>query len=83
MLCLRAFKRALTAPLLFPIELSVALITIDAMKEDVDFWSFWVHKYSLLGVLVFAQFLINRARIFFNKLVYLIVSFLTAFKNKK
>ena len=54
MLCLRAFKRALTSPLLFPVEIVVALMTFDAMKEETDFWTFWVHKYSLLGLLVFA-----------------------------
>ena len=37
----------------------------------------------MLGLMATAQFLIHRSRVFFNKLVYLIVSFATAFKNKK
>ena len=37
----------------------------------------------MLGALVFAHFFIHRCRVAFNKLVYIIVSFLTAFKNKK
>lgn len=53
------------------------------MKDDPDFWMFWVHKYGMLGLLVFAHFVIHRGRVLFNKLVYLVVSFITAFKNKK
>ena len=83
MLCLRAFKRALTSPLLFPVEVIVALYTFEEMKSEDDFWMFWVHKFSLLGLLVFAQFVIHRCRVAMNKLVYIIVSFITAFKNKK
>ena len=83
MLCLRAFKRALTSPLLFPVEIIVALMTFENMKEEDDFWVFWVHRFSLLGLLVFAQFFIHRCRVAINKLVYIIVSFITAFKNKK
>jgi hypothetical protein len=83
MLSLRAFKRALSSPSLFAIEVFVALTTLNLMKEDPNFFEFWLHRYNLLGVLVFAQFLIHRCRIFINKVVYLAVSFLTAFKNKK
>ena len=54
MLCLRAFKRALTSPLLFSVEISVALMIFGEVKEDKDFQSFWVHRYSLIGLLVFA-----------------------------
>ena len=61
----------------------MAFFLINALKEEPDFWDFWVHKFGFLGVLVFAQFIIHRARVFANKLVYIIVSFLTAFKNKK
>ena len=34
MLSYRAFKRALTAPMLFQIEVFVALILIDALKDE-------------------------------------------------
>ena len=54
MLCLHAFKRALSSPLLFPFEVLVAFMTLDAMKDEEDFWRFWLHKYTILGVLVFA-----------------------------
>ena len=83
MLSLRAFKRALSAPMLFQFEVMLAWITLDAMKEEKNFWMLWVHRYSILGVLVFAQFVIHRGRVLINKLVYLVVSFFTAFKNKK
>lgn len=83
MLSLRAFKRALTAPYLFPIEIIVALTTMDNMRDSEQFWKVWVHKYNILGMLVFSHFLIHRCRVLVNKLTYLLVSFLTAFKNKK
>ena len=83
MLCLHAFKRALSAPLLFPFEALVALVTMNTMKDETDFWNFWLHKFTILGVLVFAQFFISRCRIFINKAVYVLVSLMTAFKNKK
>jgi len=69
--------------MLFAIEVLVALTTFNVMKEEADFWKFWLHRYNLLGMLVFAQFFIHRCRIFSNKFVYLVVSFSTAFKNKK
>lgn len=37
----------------------------------------------MLGLLTFAHFAIHRTRVLLNKLVYLIVSFATAFKNTK
>ena len=83
MLSLRAFKRALSSPMLFAIEVAVSLIVIEQMKEEEDFWRWWIHRFSILGVLVFSHFLIHRCRVFFNKVVYIGVSFLTAFKNKK
>ena len=54
MLSLRAFKRAITAPMLFQFEVVLALLTASAMKEETEFWQFWVHKYGMLGLLVFA-----------------------------
>ena len=85
MLSYRAFKRALSAPLLFQFELLAALLIIDNLKDEKqsDFWKFWLHKYGILGVLAFAQFAIHRSRVFLNKLVYIVVSFATAFKNTK
>ena len=85
MLSYRAFKRALTSPMLFQLEVFVALMLIDSLKDeqDSDFWKFWLNKYNTLGIMTTAHFLIHRSRVFFNKLVYLIVSFATAFKNKK
>lgn len=69
--------------MLFAIEVVVALLVIDLMKEEEDFWRWWLHRYSILGALVFSHFLIHRCRVLFNKVVYIVVSFLTAFKNKK
>ena len=69
--------------MLFSLELIVAIVAIDTLEDEKDFGRWWLHRYNLLGVLVFAQFLIHRSRVFFNKLVYIVVSFLTAFKNKK
>ena len=85
MLSYRAFKRALSAPLLFPFEILVALLIVDNFKNESDseFWKFWLFKYGILGLLVFAHFAIHRSRVFLNKLVYLVVSFATAFKNTK
>ena len=37
MLSLRAFKRAMSSPMLFCIEVYVALVVIDIMKEEKDF----------------------------------------------
>jgi len=53
------------------------------MKDDEDFFKFWIHKYGMLGVLAFAHFFIHRCRVFVNKFTYIIVSFATGFKNKK
>ena len=53
------------------------------MKDDEDFWKFWLHKFGILGMLCFAHFFIHRCRIFINKMTYVIVSIGTAFKNKK
>lgn len=50
---------------------------------DSDFYSFWLNRYNILGFLVFSHFLIHRCRVLVNKITYLLVSFLTAFKNKK
>jgi len=84
MLSLRAFKRALTAPLLFPFEVLLAIYTWSAMKEKIVFWDLvWIHKYGILGLLVFAHFVIHRGRVLLNKIVYVVVSIGTAFKNKK
>lgn len=85
MLSYRAFKRALTSPMLFQFELLLTLQIIDALKEEEDseFWKFWLNKFNMLGLLATSHFLIHRTRVFLNKLVYIIVSFATAFKNKK
>ena len=83
MLSLRAFKRALVAPMLFQFEVQVALIVMDTMKDDEDFWKFWLHKFGILGMLCFAHFFVHRCRVLINKLTYIIVSIGTAFKNKK
>lgn len=83
MLNLRAFKRALSSPTLFAFEMVVALMAIDALEEEEDFRRWWLHRHNIMGVLVFAQFLIHRARVLLNKVAYIGVSFLTAFKNKK
>lgn len=83
MLSLRAFKRALSSPMLFALEVALAFVVIEEMKDEPDFWRWWIHRFNFLGVLVFTHFLIHRCRVFFNKVVYIGVSFLTAFKNKK
>lgn len=69
--------------MLFAIEVAVTFQVIEMFKEEQDFWKWWVHRYNFIGVLVFTHFLIHRLRVFFNKVVYVGVSFLTAFKNKK
>ena len=58
---------------------------MDSLKDDPDsdFSKFWLNKYNMLGLMTTAQFLIHRSRVGLNKLVYIIVSFATAFKNKK
>ena len=43
MLSLRAFKRALVAPMLFSFEVQVALITMNTMKDNAEFFKFWLH----------------------------------------
>ena len=83
MLSLRAFKRALTAPLLFPLELLLALLMWRTWSTDTDFWALGLHQFGLPGLLVTSQFVIHRGRVLIRKLVYLGVSFATAFKNKK
>jgi hypothetical protein len=83
MLSLRAFKRAISFPMLFAIEVLVALIAINVVKKESGFWKFWLFRYNLLGMLFFGQIFIHRCRIFVNKVIYLVVSFVTAFKNKK
>lgn len=84
MLSFRAFKRALTAPLLFQFEIVLAIFAWSTMKEEPDFFNeVFVHKYGILGLLVFSHFVISRSRVLLNKLVYVVVSLATAFKNKK
>ena len=55
----------------------------NTIDYESDFYSFWLHRYNLPGLLVFSHFLIHRLRVLLNKVTYLLVSFLTAFKNKK
>jgi hypothetical protein len=37
----------------------------------------------MLGMIAFTHFLIHRIRVFLNKLVYIVISIATAFKNTK
>ena len=83
MFCFRTFKRALTSPMLFQVEVMVTLWIIDAMKDDEGYWKIWVNKFGILGAMTFTSFLIHRGRVFVNKVTYIAVSVATAFKNKK
>ena len=56
---------------------------MNVMKENEEFWKFWINSFSILGVLAFAHFFIHRCRVFINKFVYIVISIGTAFKNKK
>ncbi len=54
-----------------------------SQRDNEDVLKVWILRYNILGFLLLAHFLIHRCRVLVNKLTYLLVSFLTAFKNRK
>jgi hypothetical protein len=80
----RAFRRAFSSPLEATLEVSLAFLYLYSTTRTVQsnslngpgFESFYLF-------FILAQFVVYRAATFLNKLTYVIISFITAFKNKK
>ena len=81
-LTLRLFRRAMASPMMASIEMLLAYFMTQELPTE-----YTVHVIRLLIGFGFsamvAQFAISRSLIFVDKVNYMIVSYLTAFKNKK
>jgi hypothetical protein len=75
-LCFRLYKRALMAPLMCSIEMALFFKIVYDLDAGTT-------SNALLFLPVAIQFLIHRLFVLVNKVNYMIVSWATAFKNKK
>lgn len=75
-LFLRCFNRTFTAPLNCSLETLIATFFVVSNSPEYPYIHIWQFSF------VFC-FVLHRSKVFLNKLVYILVSIITAFKNKK
>ena len=79
LLCYRMYKRAMTAPLMCSLELNIVILLLSYARTT----AFYGEVFAVPADMAVGHFYIHRFFLFFDKLNYIVVSFLTAMKNKK